>query len=387
MSILPNVFSALEKPDSGAVLIFLRDVVKIDVANYNATLQGTTTTFWPELGDLPETIGKYSLNSGNNKADILFRFIGQNLTWCLVRPIAGKIQYSGQVPSNFEELTKGFLLNYQAFNQDPSLLGIENSLDNLDFSKNSSTLIGNHKLTTTVGAFSFSFELKNVYYGASYNRLGFTFENGEFSAFSDDRSYYKVGDPTVNISSGQAIEIALRKASTFSYSFAGIVISNFTFVKEHVAAELLTQSRYKPLELYPYWRVNMPLNDLYPGSVNSVEVTLWADTGEVIETHVLELGGWLPPNDSPSPTPSYSNSTQTSAPSLTETPTQTISPTYSASPSPSASQQPTPELSSTPVDGPYTSETDLGWILYATAILVIVVVASLVYFKKIRKQK
>ena len=102
---------------------------------------------------------------------------------------------------------------------------------------------------------------------------------------------------------------------------------------------------------------------------------------------------WEPsqsPSPSPAVSPSPSASTSTSAsppptPIASPSPTPAVSefptPTLSNSPT----QQPTPEPSLTPVDGPYKSDPDFGWIPHVAIAVVIIILAILIYLKKIKK--
>ena len=376
-----------EVPDINKVLVFLKDVVKLDMSNYNATLVlGPFLTNRSELGGLTETNGKYALTYGTSKLDVLFVFTNDILSWCLVTIMDGSPKYSEPLAANFSDVAKDFIQRYDAFTKDPNLSVDQSLLNDVDFSKNSSTAIGNLKIEITVRSFSSSLYVSNTFNGAVYNGFGVTFENEDFRAFSDDRSYYKMGDPTVNISHQQAVDIALKRVETFSYSYGGKQISNFGIVKDHIAADLLTQSRYKPLELYPYWRVSLPLDNLYPGSVNSIEVTLWADTGEVIETHVLELGGGFP-SEEQTPTPIATTEPTPAASSISPS----LSPNPPTSPSPSSTSPASPSPTMQPSEPPpSTQQTDRNalatTIFLISAAAVAIAIAAAVTALLIRKK-
>jgi hypothetical protein len=44
----------------------------------------------------------------------------------------------------------------------------------------------------------------------------------------------------------------------------------------------------------------LPLDDLYPGLVYGIQVTIWADTAEIIDCHALVFGGEVPLDSLPS---------------------------------------------------------------------------------------
>ncbi|MFB3890119.1 MAG: hypothetical protein ACE14S_11555 [Candidatus Bathyarchaeia archaeon] len=132
--------------------------------------------------------------------------------------------------------------------------------------------------------------------------------------------------------------MALNNAARFSYGYSGRQVSNFTVVKDQIRAALLTKSRDKPLVLYPYWQVGLPLDDVYPGSVTMIVVEIWADTSEVIRVYPLGAGGGLDSEDS---TPSPSSNAQ---PAPAQSPTPSSAASFSASPT--LSPKPTTPLPS-----------------------------------------
>jgi hypothetical protein len=70
---------------------------------------------------------------------------------------------------------------------------------------------------------------------------------------------------------------------------------------------------------YPYWRVDLYLDKVYPGEVSSIAVGIWADTGDVIYCQELSYGAGAPQTPSPSPSTS-----PTITPAFTPTPTENV---------------------------------------------------------------
>ncbi|MFA7398728.1 MAG: hypothetical protein WC046_09620, partial [Candidatus Bathyarchaeia archaeon] len=68
--------------------------------------------------------------------------------------------------------------------------------------------------------------------------------------------------------------------------------------------------------LYPHWSVTLYLNQTYPGSVTSILLGIWADTGEVFFCHYQAYGGSGLPSDANSNSqPSNDNSVYEQLPS------------------------------------------------------------------------
>ena len=50
--------------------------------------------------------------------------------------------------------------------------------------------------------------------------------------------------------------------------------------------------------MYPFWMVDVALDEIYPGWVTFLRVNIWADTGEIIEIKPLGIGGGFQPGNS-----------------------------------------------------------------------------------------
>jgi hypothetical protein len=290
---------AAETSSSGEVLVFLRDVVSLDLNKCNVTLNLEVTDHPSALYGLEEITGKYTLLSQESKIEVLYRFINKTLTYCLMRVQEGSPQY---VKPNFTTMSENaatFLEKYETYVGDPSLEGYRNMLSQIDVTKNATKTINNIKLTSTNSLIS-SLDWRNSFNGADYTGIIISFRNGSFYAFQDDRSYYKIGGTDVNLSKEDAVALALRYAEDLSWELLnGTKVTDFTRVEDEIGAQLLTQPR-EPLMLYPYWLVILPLDKMYPGCITQIMFQVWADTGEVITCTPLGQGGDVPMNVSTS---------------------------------------------------------------------------------------
>jgi len=186
---LPAVHVA-ETSDSDEVLVFLEEVVRIDVAKYDVTLLGTSVTHPDWLAGLAQVTGKYSLESETSKLDVLFKFRNGTLYWCLMRVVEGSPHYLDVPSGNIRDLADGFLQNYQDYSGDSELGSMRNMLDVVDASENSTATVDNLKLTVSVTSFSSSFDWRCTLDGTDCGGVDISFHNGHFYAFGDDRSYY-----------------------------------------------------------------------------------------------------------------------------------------------------------------------------------------------------
>jgi len=143
-----------ENSDADEVLVFLEEVVSLDLAEYNMTLLGTSVTY-------PEPI------------------------------LEGSPQYLNAPSANIRDLACDFLQRYQAYSGDSELEAMRRLLDVADVTENSTKTVDNMKLTVSINSFSSSFDWRYTLDGADYGGVDVSFRNGHFYAFGDDRSYYQ----------------------------------------------------------------------------------------------------------------------------------------------------------------------------------------------------
>jgi len=316
-----NVGNAAETPvDTGKVLVFLRDVVQLDMTKYEARLSISDVMPW--TGGLTKTTGQYVLDSsglgGTSSLEVSFAFMEKDLVLCLLYEVSqGPPIYSKQPATDLSDAAADFLQRYQTFSGDAELEKMRSMLDTVNPTANTTTTVDNVKLKVSVEPNKALFTWSTTFNGADYSRLNLEFRNGHFSEFSDDRSYYTVGSTEVNISEEEAVRIALERVDTYAYMYNGTEIADFNIVKEQILTKMQVMGKFKPLELYPLWTVDLPLDEVYPGSVYYIEVRLWAGTGEVIDCTALGYGGdgGLPPQDSPTaPSPTNTQTENNDAP-------------------------------------------------------------------------
>jgi hypothetical protein len=347
---------------------------------YEASLSTSFVRYHDYLGGLAQTNGIYTLDSsgvgGTSVIDALFKFVDTTLVSVILNNFQGSPLYSQPLSANVRDAAADFLQRHQTFTGDSGLEAMRNMLDGVDVTKDTTKTVGNLKLEVKVSSVSTSFSWRYTFNGAVYSGLSVFFRTGgAFWSFGDDRSYYTIGGTDVNVSSEEAISIALERAENYTYSIAGenITLTNANIVKDHIGARLLTRSRYKPLELYPYWMVDLPLDKVYPGFVSFIEVLIWADTGEVFESRVMGGGGGLPPDGSSTAPP-------TTEPSPTE-------------PSPTDGSTPNePQTGDNPDSTPDESQTGNGpaslpiiYIIAAVAAIAIPIATAAVILKKKHK--
>lgn len=185
---LPTVYLA-ESSGADEVLVFLEEVVSLDVTKYDVTLLGASVTYPDWLDGLAQLTGKYTLESETSKIDVLFKFRNNTLSWCLVRVLEGSPHYTASTSGNICDVVNGFLQKYQAYSGTSDLEKMRNMVYMVDVTENTTKTADNLKLTVSVNSFSSSFDWRYTLDETDYSGVNASFRNGHFYAFSDDISY------------------------------------------------------------------------------------------------------------------------------------------------------------------------------------------------------
>jgi hypothetical protein len=267
----------------------------VDISQYNVTLKNHL-----QYG-IKDTFG-YTLESDESRLLIVFDIERNVLRSCQVYAEKGQV-ISDKQHDNLIDAAKSFLEKYQAYTKIDSTNLIK-MLDKIDPTKDSTITEGNVELIVSnydkVGTELTLFKWAYIVNGAEYNSLqvGFQTKTMAFDVLLDTRALYSVGDTTVNVSSEEAIDLAVKYSERYSYAMPdGSQISGFNITKEKTTTELLTTA-LNTTELRPYWMVRMYLNQTYPGSVIGLTVFIWANNGEVFDCSNIAVGGAY---ESPSP--------------------------------------------------------------------------------------
>jgi hypothetical protein len=344
-------------------LTFLTDVVQLDTSKYNVTLSGYKLSYpTPPLLSDPAVIVqedlKYTLEREGSKVNAIFGFKNGTFWWCNLYVVEGAPLYAELQPESEIGKAEAVLERYHQYNEVPNFQVTRALLDTLTKTESTTVTLGNTKLEVTEDTDSTRFEWSQIYNGVDTTTVNIRFLNGTLRSFTNSLCLETIGGTDVNISEEQAIQIAVERAKSFSWK-AGTDPNNMTEVKDFtvlespIKAELSMQPR-EGTTLYPYWMVDLYLDKVYPGGVSSIEVGLWADTGEIHLIQELSYGGDL------------SNVTTTSTPA----------PTLSASPSSE------PVTATSQVENSKTTPLDTALIAGIAAIISTVAIVAVIAKKK-----
>ena len=304
---LAQVLSAysVEPTTQDKALSFLKEVIMLDISQYNAKLTMYNSYPVDRGGFIREDV-KYALTSTNSTINAIFEFRNNTLVYCHLHGLGNSTFYFQKPPTNILDAVKGLMRRYQAYSGAAYLQKMRDMLDTVTELKPMISTSGNVKLRIiNYGPYTcieWIYTVNNV----DVERKGvmFTFHGGSFEYFADTWDLYKVGTTDLKVSRDEAIRIAIEYAYSHPYTFGGVPV-NFTILDEPVSAELSMEPR-EGYTLYPWWNIRLYLDKVYPGNVGSIQVTLWADTGEVTHCEAISIGG------TPTPIPSSESSTEPS---------------------------------------------------------------------------
>ncbi|MEM2911634.1 MAG: hypothetical protein QW146_03930 [Candidatus Bathyarchaeia archaeon] len=280
-------------------LSFIKEVIQLDLSKYNVKIRD----YFEEYSG--RTVKKditYTFEGTGSRLTVSCRFADDFLFDCTIWVNEGYVFYV-QSPSSIFDRAMGILERYKKWTGDDSLNEMISLLKRVDVSKNVTLQAGNWMLKVSSTPKSTWLCWLYTVNGAIYpNCISITIEKNGAISFTDERSLYKIGSTEVRVSWEEAIAIALKHVANYSFEiFMGdqpsIVIKNFTIVREKIATELLSWPREDGAQ-YPYWKVDLPFDRLYPGNIYMICVNIWADTGEVFRCVPLGFGGSPPPQDS-----------------------------------------------------------------------------------------
>ena len=304
---LPTAYSAeLTVPEK--TLAFLEDVVMLDMTKYNATLEIFDVRYPDELHGLAQHNVLYILVSDESELEAAFGFKNESFAHCMLGTLESPL-YSEPQPANIVDFAKGFLQRYQTYTGDPDFDGVRDYdetrsiLDMVDVTENVTAISNNVKLEVIRRTDYTALVWDYVLDGVAFPWMTLEFRNGFVCGFDDIWRLYTSGSTDINYSEEEAINVALGYLEDFSWTAGDEEVTNFGIVEEPRYVELFATRSREPLTVYPYWRIELYLDKVYPGNINRISLAIWADTGEIISCIPLGGGGVLPIPEFPSWTP------------------------------------------------------------------------------------
>jgi DNA-binding transcriptional ArsR family regulator len=264
-------------------IIFLRDVIQIDITEYQATLLSNTVESRSDLGGVVEQILRYSLTNSESKIDVVFRFRNNKLSRYQISLVEGSPIYAQAQPYSILDAAKNLLQRFRFYDDASYLEEMSKILASVNETENIEITEGNTKLKVSISGDNAEVLWLYTENGVDFSpkSLSLVFENHILKELTDGWFLFTIGSTEVNISNEEAIQIARNAVQGFTWEADGVVVSGFSVLEEPVSAVFHPTLREEGLALVPYWEVTLYLDKVYPGGVNRIVVGIWADTGEV----------------------------------------------------------------------------------------------------------
>lgn len=270
-------------------IIFLRDVIQIDITEYQATLLSNTVESRSDLGGVVEQILRYSLTNSESKIDVVLRFRNNKLSRYQISLLEGSPIYAQAQPYSILDAAKNLLQRFRFYEDASYLEEMSKILASVNKTENIEITEGNTKLKVSISGDNAEILWLYTENGVDFSpkSLSLVFENHVLKELTDGWFLFTVGSTEVNISNEEAIQIARNAVKSFTWEADGVVVSGFSVLEEPVSAVFHPTLREEGLALVPYWEVTLYLDKAYPGGVNRIVVGVWADTGEVRRVKAL----------------------------------------------------------------------------------------------------
>jgi hypothetical protein len=271
-------------------IIFLRDVIQIDVTEYEATLLSNTVESRSDLGGVVEQILSYRLTNSESKIDVVFRFRNNKLSRYQISLFEGSPIYAQAQPYSILDAAKNLLQRFRFYEDASYLEEMSKILASVNETENIEITEGNTKLKVSISGDNAEVLWLYTENGVDFSpkSLSLVFENRVLEELTDGYYLFTIGTTEVSVATEEeAIAIARNAVKGFTWEADGVVVSDFNVLEEPISLVFHPTTREEGLALVPYWEVTLYLDKVYPGGVNSIAVGIWADTGAVRRVRTL----------------------------------------------------------------------------------------------------
>jgi predicted transcriptional regulator len=277
--------------DTEKAIVFIQDVIQMDLSEYQVTLLSDNVEFRSDLGGVVEEILRYSFSNSEDKIDVVLRFRDQFLSRYQIYVFEGSPIYSEPQPYDLLDAAENLLERYMLYGNASYLEEMSSLLDLTDEIKNIEIIKGNMKLriSTSEDRTEFFWLYTEAGIDFSPKSLIFVFENRALKQLTDGWFLFETASTEVNVTREEAITIAREAAEVFTWEFDGEDVGNFSILEVPVDAEFVPHPREDFLNLIPYWYVTLYLDKIYPGEVSRIAVGLWGDTGEIADIRAVTV--------------------------------------------------------------------------------------------------
>jgi hypothetical protein len=268
---------------------FLHNVTHIDTRRYTVSLLSNNLYWRTDFGGLSEEEVMYSLKSSTSNLNVMFRFRNGHfsryeLIMIESSPILIQDEYNSLLLNAHRILS-----SYKVYSGDAYLTDMLNLLSKVNSTQSMTVTEGTMKLNIQISGASAELLWMFTENGIDYQAKGLqmTFQNNILISMTDSYFLFQKGSSVVSITQERAIEIAENYVKTITYVIEGQQVSDFKTTRPPLSVQMVPHTRGTSVELYPYWYVELNLDQIYAGGLNIVAVGIYADTGQVADAHLL----------------------------------------------------------------------------------------------------
>jgi hypothetical protein len=297
LTIKQNSLSAdiqrLQSYGAGAdkVLNFFKNVTKIDTSVYSVAMDANNIVWRTDFGGMAEENMKYTLqDSYLNKITVDLRFRNNHFSRYDLHMTESTPTFVQPQPMDVLQNAKFTLARYRDYAGDNYINQMIKQLETITKIENNQEVIeGNLKLQIFSDSGTVLFAWMYTENGIDYQTKGLQmiFQNNILTTMTDGYFLYSVGNTNLAVSREQAIELAKNYVKTLTYNLEGQQVSGFTVADEPLSVQLVPHTRGNSVALFPYWYIELKLNQIYAGGRNVITVGIYADTQQIADVQML----------------------------------------------------------------------------------------------------
>ncbi len=271
----------------------IASITGLDLSKYKIVSEENNVTL-EQLGGCQMVGVLYNLTAPGSSLRIIYSAVQGNLQGIYVLENTGTPYLVNSLSTSSAAGTQRILSNYQTYSQKQVYGDFATSLNYIDSTKNSTTVLDGKTLQVTaynesLVLYKWSFSSREV--TTSPKDISVAYKNGFLGYLIDNWNIYSVGSTTVNLSKEDAIAIALNLAKTHSYSVE-VDKSSLSTDKLNEKSVSKTQLYFDSsvgaqnvrgddtLSLFPVWTVLINFDKMY-GQIFGLQIDIWADTKEI----------------------------------------------------------------------------------------------------------
>ena len=279
---------------------FIKNVTKLDTTVYSVDLRVNKMDWRTDFGGVAEENMQYALTSTFSNLNIDFRIRNNHFSRYALDLVESAPIFSQTQPSDVLQNAKFTLARYKAYSGDAYLTQMSELLDTVSKIENTAVTQGNMKVQIITSGSTVVLLLMHTENGIDFQTKGLqmTFQNNILTTMTDGYFLYTVGNANLAVSKDQAVEIAKSHVKTLTWNIEGQQVSGFSVVDTPLSVQMVPHTRGNTVALFPYWYIELRLNQIYAGGINVVTFGIYADTGQVADVQMLSTSSaetFVPP--------------------------------------------------------------------------------------------